>query len=177
MLILSFILSTGFIYSQNYGSHKAYKSNSGFDISKLTFGGNLNLQFGDYTSVGISPQVGYNFSKYFTAGAGLGYSYFREKEYGDKWSRHYVSFDIFGRFYPVEYLVLSVQPEVSRVWETLDYRNGNQYKMNKFVPTVLIGGGFRYMGMIAMLQYDLVQDDYSPYGKNLFYSIGYSFNF
>lgn len=176
ILILSFILSTGLAYSQ-YGTYGGgYKSGSGFDPSKLTIGGNFNLQFGDYTAVGISPQIGYNFSKYFTAGAGLGYTYFREKEYDYKWSRHYVSFNVFGRIYPVDFLVLSVQPEASRMWETVDYGR-DTYKTNKFVPSVLIGGGFRFMGMIAMIQYDVVQDKYSPYGDNLFYSVGYSFSF
>ncbi len=173
ILILSLILSTGLAYSQYGGS---YKSSSGFDPSKLTFGGNMNLQFGNYTTVGISPQVGYNFSKYFTAGVGLGYNYFREKNYDVKWSRHYVSFNVFGRFYPVDFLVISLQPEASRVWEIIE-NSGNKYKTNKFVPSVLIGGGLRYMNMIAMIQYDVVQDEYSPYGNNLFYSIGYSLNF
>lgn len=48
------------------------KSGSGFDMSKLTVGGNFGLQFGDYTIVNISPQVGYKFSKHFTFGTGLG---------------------------------------------------------------------------------------------------------
>jgi hypothetical protein len=175
ILILSLLLSTGFAYPQ-YGMYGGgYKS--GFDPSRFTIGGNFNLQFGDYTAIGISPQVGYNFSKYFTAGAGLGYTYFREKDYGDKWSRHYVSFDVFARFYPVDYLVLSVQPEAARMWETFDFSEGDTYKTEKFVPSVLIGGGFRFMGMIAMIQYDVVQDKYSPYGNSLFYSVGYAFNF
>ncbi|MDR0824331.1 MAG: hypothetical protein LBN74_04510 [Prevotella sp.] len=177
IFILALILSVHTAYPQSYNNKGGYSSKSGFDASKLNFGGNLNLQFGDYTAIGISPQVGYDFSKYFTAGAGLGYSYFREKEYDYKWSRHYLSFDVFGRFYPVEYIVLSIQPEISRVWETVDYRSESQVKTNKFVPSFLVGGGVRFMGMIAMIQYDVVQNDYSPYGNNLFYSIGYSFNF
>ncbi|MDR2950549.1 MAG: hypothetical protein ACK5M0_03800 [Bacteroidales bacterium] len=169
ILFLSFILTTGFAYSQ-YGY-------SGFNPSRLTFGGNLNLQFGDYTAIGISPQIGYNFSKYFTAGAGLGYNYFREKEYDYKWSRHYASVNVFGRIYPLDFLVLSIQPEGSRMWQTVEYGRGSKDKKEKFIPTVLVGGGFRFMGMIAMIQYDVVQDDYSPYGNNIFYSVGYSFNF
>lgn len=152
-------------------------SGSSFDCSKLTFGGSFGMQFGDYTVINISPQVGYNFSKYFTLGAGLGYSYYKYDFYG-KDKSHYASFDIFGRVYPIQYIVLSVQPEINRMWRTVEYDSGkNNFKENKFVPTVLIGGGLRFMGFMAMLQYDVVQDDNSPYGDRLFYSLGYSFSF
>lgn len=157
-----------------YSQYSQYKS--GFDISRLSVGGNFSLQFGDYTVIGISPQIGYDFSKYFTAGAGFGYTYYKDKEYDYKWNRSYLSFDVFGRFYPIENIVISLQPEISRMWETFEDR-GIKEKETKFVPSVLIGGGLRYMGMIAMIQYDVVQDDYSPYGNRLFYSVGYAFNF
>ena len=66
-----------------------------FDPSKLSVGGNFSLQFGDYTVVGISPQIGYDFSKYLTAGAGFGYTYFKDKHYDYKCSNSYLSFDVF----------------------------------------------------------------------------------
>lgn len=154
-----------------------YKKPSSFDPSKLSFGGNLSLQFGSYTIVGISPQVGYDFSKYFTAGAGFGYTYFKDKYYDYKWSSSYLSFDIFGRFYPTDFLVMSVQPEISRMWQNITYYDGEKISENKFVPSLLIGGGIRFGGVMAMIQYDLVQDRNSPYGTNLFYSVGYTFRF
>lgn len=174
ILLLSFILcmGVGTAYSQYYGGGN--NSGSGFDPSRLTYGGSFSMQFGDYTAIGLSPQIGYNFSKYMNAGAGFGYNYFREKEYDYKWSRHYLSFNIYGQFYPVDFLVISVQPEMSRMWETVEYRSMEE-KYEKFVPSVVIGGGLRYMGMTAMIKYDLVQDDYSPYGRNIFYSVGFYF--
>lgn len=153
------------------------QSRSSFDMSKLSIGGNLSLQFGDYTVIGVSPQVGYDFSKYFTAGAGLGYTYYKDKFYGGKWNSSYLSFDVFGRFYPIEYIVLGVQPEISRMWQNLEYNDGTKYNESKFVPSFLVGGGVRLGGMVAMIQYDVVQDKNSPYGDNLFYSIGYTFRF
>jgi hypothetical protein len=154
-------------------------STSGFDASKLSFGGNLGLQFGDYTVINIAPQVGYDFSKYFTAGAGVGYTYFKDSDrYTDyKWNASYLSLDVFGRVYPIDYIVLSVQPEISRMWQTVKYDVGAKYSESKFVPSFLIGGGVRFGGVIAMIQYDVVQDKNSPYGNNIFYSIGYTFRF
>ena len=152
-------------------------SGSSFDKNKLSFGGNISLQFGDYTVVGISPQVGYDFNKYFTAGAGLGYTYFKDKVYDYKWSSSYLSFDLFGRFYPIEYIVIGIQPEISRMWQSVTWNDGVKVSENKFVPSFLVGGGLRLGGMIAMIQYDVAQDDNSPYGNNLFYSVGYTFKF
>lgn len=153
------------------------KSSSSFDPSKLSVGGNFSLQFGDYTVVGISPQVGYDFSKYFTAGAGLGYTYYKDKYYDYKWSSNYLSFDVFGRFYPVEYIVIGIQPEISRMWQNITYYDGEKISESKFVPSFLIGGGLRLGGMTAMIQYDVVQDRNSPYGNSIFYSAGYTFRF
>lgn len=152
-------------------------SGSSFDKSKLSIGGNFSLQFGDYTVIGISPQVGYDFSKYFTAGAGLGYTYYKDKYYAGKWNSSYLTFDVFGRFYPIEYLVIGVQPEISRMWQNIEYYDGVKESESKFVPTFLVGGGLRLAGMIAMIQYDVVQDRNSPYGNSIFYSVGYTFRF
>ena len=156
---------------------KSQSSGIGFDKSKLTFGGNFGLQFGDYTVVNISPQVGYNFSKYFGLGTGLGYSYYKE-DYGvGEYSRHYASYNLYARIYPLQTFVIGVQPEISRMWEKETIRGQEPYKSNEFVPTVLVGAGLRYSGMIAMIQYDVVQDKNSPYGNTIVYTVGYSFNF
>lgn len=152
------------------------KSNNGFDISKLSIGGGIGVQFGDYTVINVSPQVGYDFSKYFMAGAGFGYTYFQEDYYDYDYKASYLSFNLFGRFYPVEFLVIGIQPEISRMWQTIDYGR-DSFKDNKFVPSLLVGGGVRLGGMTAMIQYDVVQDKNSPYGDSFFYSVGYTFRF
>ncbi len=147
-----------------------------FDKSKLTFGGNFGLQFGDYTVINVAPQVGYNFTKYFSLGTGLGYTYYKE-DYGvGEYSRHYLSYNIYGRIYPLQTFVIGVQPEISRMWEK-ETIGRNTYDNNEFVPSVLVGIGFRYSGMIAMLQYDVIQNKNTPYGNSIFYSVGYGFNF
>lgn len=195
LLLLVFFCLSSICYSQIYVDNEGnvydtrkkavdkqpvkntYKKSNSFDPSKLSFGGNFSLQFGNYTVIGISPQVGYDFSKYFTAGAGLGYTYFKSKEYDYKWNSSYLSFDLFGRFYPTDFLVLSVQPEISRMWQNITYNRDEKISETAFVPSFLVGGGLRLRGMIAMIQYDVVQDKNSPYGNNIFYSVGYTFRF
>lgn len=156
------------------------ESTSKFDARRLTFGGGFGLQFGDYTLVNVSPQVGYNFSDKFNAGVGLSYSYYKDDyrsnflKYEER--RHYASFNLYARVYPIENIVLMVQPEASRVWYTAESQGfGQKYSESKFVPSVVVGGGLRFGPMTAMLKYDLVQDSYSPYGDTVFYSIGYTF--
>lgn len=151
-----------------------------FDRSKLEIGGGVGLQFGDYTVVNVSPQVGYRLTPYFTLGAGVSYTYHKDDYYVDSRSYDYKSsyfgMNVFGRFYPIQYLVLSVQPEASRMWRSYDGPNG-KVKSNEFVPSVLLGGGVRLGPVTVMIQYDVIQDDNSPYSDKIFYSIGYTFSF
>lgn len=149
----------------------------GFDRSKLEVGGGVGLQFGDYTVINVSPQVGYRLTPYFTAGAGVSYTYFKDEDrFGNDYKASYFGMNIFGRFYPIQYLVLSVQPEASRMWRSYDTSNGKE-KSNEFVPSVLLGGGVRLGPVTAMIQYDVIQDKNSPYSDKIFYSIGYTFSF
>lgn len=148
----------------------------GFDVSRLEFGGSLGLQFGNYTQINISPQVGYRLSNKFSAGVGLGYTYYNDDRYGEDFSEHFASFNVYGRLYPVDFIVLSVMPEISRMWQTYEYR-GSKETYSKFVPSVVVGAGVRFGPITAQIKYDVVQDDYSPYGNRLFYSIGYIFSF
>lgn len=154
-----------------------------FNLSKLTFGGGFGMQFGDYTMINISPQVGYDFTKMFNAGAGISYSYSSQdwrSSAGEKWKerRNYGGFNIYGRLHPTSFLVLMAQPEINRVWLTeKNTHTGQKYSTDKFAPAILIGGGVRLGPMTAMLKYDVLQDKYSPYSNDLFYSIGYTFGF
>jgi hypothetical protein len=153
-----------------------------FDPRQLTFGGGFGLQFGNYTLINVAPQIGYNFSKLLNAGGGFSYTYFRDDFYvgTEKWKerRSYLGFNIYARVYPVSFLVFKVQPEIYRMWETLESKSGREkYSNTKVIPTTLVGGGVRLGPVVAMLEYDIIQNRYSPYGKKLFYSLGYSWSF
>ena len=156
-------------------------SRSSFDMSKVTIGGGFGAQFGDYTMINIAPQVGYNITNYFNAGVGISYSYYREKYYMgsnrviDK--SHYTGFNVYGRLYIFDYLVLHAQPEINYMTHKREYINSGQpeEKTEKAVPSFVVGAGFRAGSMVAMLKYDVVQDRYSPYGTKIFYSVGITF--
>jgi hypothetical protein len=137
-----------------------------FDKKRLEFGGSLGASFGDYTSVNISPQIGYSFSKLFSAGIGLNYLYY---SYDDN-SINYAGFDLYAHLRPVQNIILLAQPEF--------YRNWGSYITSRFVPCLLLGGGvvlpIGSSGGVSMtLSYDVLQNDYSPYRNNVVYSVGY----
>lgn len=150
-----------------------------FDWRRLTIGGGLGLQFGDYTLINVSPQVGYDLNRYLNLGVGVNYSHFSEdvNHRSYKLSNNYLGANVYAKAYPVSFIVLMVQPEINRMWRTVKYDRGNNLKENKAVATLLVGGGLRLGPMTAMIQYDLAQNADSPYGNRLFYSIGYTFYF
>jgi hypothetical protein len=161
----------------------------GFDPQRLFFGGNFGLTFGDFTFINISPQVGYRLTEQFSVGTQINFIYQSSKiTYGpnfyDKSEYAYVGLGIFGRFNPVRFLLINIQPEMNYIWGNTKYVSpGNTYEVKqegKFIPSVLAGAGAIFPtggrgALIAMIQYDLVQNDLSPYGRNPFFSFGFNF--
>lgn len=172
ILILSFIVQI--CWSQdNHNNYSQTSPKAGFDYSKLEYGGNIGFVFGTSTHINISPQIGYKISPNFSAGISMGYNYY---SYSDITNYKYnaLSVGIYGRAFPINTIVLSVHPEISRIW-TSSTSEGYKYTESKVAPSVLIGTGVRIQGILAMLEYDIVQNQYSPYGNRLFYSIGFCF--
>lgn len=172
------------------GKDTVGEEKKGFDPSRLVFGGNLSLSFGDYTFINISPQVGYMFSNMFTAGAGINYinSSYKYKDYNGnqlyKESYGYAGMNLFGRFYPTHFLFAMLQPEINYSWGKVDFNNSAQPDTKlegKWVPTLLVGAGLVLGGrggrggLMLSIQYDLAQDPRSPYGSNPFVGMGFSF--
>src|SRR3954469_22258202 len=160
----------------------------GFDKNKLFFGGTFGASFGSYTFVNVSPQVGYRFNRFFAAGTGINFIYSSSKyDYGNSalnYKNEYgvVGLNIFGRVYPVDFLLLQAQPELNYTWGKVKFYDGtpDQKLEAKFVPSLLVGGGAAIPtggrgAMTIMLQYDVIQDPRSPYGTSAFLSIGFNF--
>ena len=85
---------------------------------------------------------------------------------------------------PIEQVILQVQPEGNYVWGKVKYYDPTQeFKLDgKVVPSILLGaGGAIPMGgagaMIIMGHYDILQNERTPYGNKVFFSIGYNIGF
>ena len=189
---LTLVIALAFIAFHAVGQEDVpppVEKKKGFDPSRLFFGGNFGLSFGNFTFINVAPIVGYRITEKFSAGTGINFIYQSSKfnsgpgqtttnNYG------YAGLGVFGRYQPLRFLLLNVQPEMNYIWGTIRVSdpNGNyEYKQpGKFVPSLLLGGGAVIptggrAAMIVMLQYDVIQDPLSPYGKNLFLSFGINF--
>ncbi|HRO46890.1 hypothetical protein [Agriterribacter sp.] len=162
-------------------------SSKGFDKSKLFFGGNFGLGFGSNTSsIIVSPQAGYRFNTHFAAGAGINFNYYSYTTYWSsveaKTRSGYTGLNIFGRVYPIPYILIQAQPEVNYSWGSIKYADNSPTEKLKgqFVPSLLIGGGAAIPtggngALLLMLQYDVLQESRSPYGNKPFFTMGYNF--
>lgn len=178
---------------------KKKKQETGFDPSKLVFGGGLGLSIGDYTQISVSPIVGYRFSDEFSAGVGLGYQYVRVRDY-------YI-FQNFSTLQDETYPYVSqmVTPSVWAryvIWNNIFVQGEMQYNIMKFkeyyrdgttgyvnsdyatadVPCLLIGGGYRMKvtensSVIMSVMYDVLQQEYSPYKNTVDVRFGFVVGF
>jgi hypothetical protein len=159
----------------------------GFQKEKLFVGGNFGLSLGTYTLINISPQVGYRFTDYFAAGVGINAQYVSTKERFSngnpywKTSQGVAGLNIFGRVYPIQQIMIQVQPEANYVFGKQTYYSPTlqEYKMDAvIVPSLLLGGGAVFPSgrgaFIASVFYDVLQDKNSPYGARPFYTFGYN---
>ncbi|HEX6426048.1 MAG TPA: hypothetical protein VF008_00130 [Niastella sp.] len=158
----------------------------GFDKSKLFFGGNFGLGFGSVsTLVNVSPQVGYRFNRFLAAGAGVNfiYSSYKYEWLGYKEQFGVTGLNIFGRFYPIEYAFVQLQPEANYTWGKYKFLDDRpDIKLDsKVVPSLLGGVGAAIPAgrgyFIVMAQYDLLQNERSPYGNRAFFNFGYNIGF
>ena len=164
---------------------------TGFDKSKLFFGGNFGLSFSSYyTLVNVSPQVGYRFNDYLAAGVGLNFIYSSQKYFdnfgNDAFRYNYgvTGVNVFGRVYPIRQVFFQLQPELNYTWGTVKYYNpSSSQKLDaEIVPSLLGGAGGAIPAggngaFIIMVQYDLLQQSRSPYGNHAFFSFGYNIGF
>ena len=159
----------------------------GFDKSRLFFGGTLGLSFSSYaTAINVSPQVGYFFSPYFAAGAGISYAYYKYTyyyggNYSQQYSSSYAGLNVFGRFYPIRQLFIQVQPEANYVWGYNYYSTSQDGKVSQFVPSLLLGVGAAIPAgrgsIVISIMYDVVQNPLAPYYNQAVYAFGYNIGF
>lgn len=132
----------------------------GIDFNRLYVGGSLGAQFGTFTFVNLSPDLGYWFTDRFTAGIGARYLYFSDSRTnysttivgGSIFARYLITPEIFGH---VEYEVLNGRFDPTR-----------EKAFN--ISSLFVGGGYmqslgdRFFTGI-MLLYNVNDSVYSPY--------------
>jgi hypothetical protein len=188
LLILCFLVLGSVALAQD----EEPEEKKGFQKDKLFIGGNFGLTFGDYTLINISPQLGYRFNKTLAAGVGINAQYisYKQRDYYTndplyKSSRGVGGLNIFGRVYPIQNIMLQVQPELNYVFGKEVYFQPppkQEYNLNaEIVPSLLLGGGAVLPAgkgaLIASVFYDVLQKDNNPYGRRPIYNFGYNISF
>lgn len=151
-------------------------------------GGNFGLSFGNFTFVNISPQVGYRFTEKVAAGGGVNFQYISDRTRVNgqtvyRTNRGVGGLNVFGRVYPVPQFMVQVQPEANLVWgKDRDYINDLEFKAGtRLVPSLLLGGGLVLPAgrnaLIVSAFYDVLQNEYAPYGRRAIVNFGYNVGF
>jgi len=182
VLMIALVCCTTVLLAQNDENLDGAKK------EKFFAGGNFGLSFGSYTLINVSPQVGYRFNKYLSAGMGLNLQYASQKERFNgrdysKTSQGIAGLNLFTRFYPVQQFLIQVQPEINYIFGKIKYYQPTEqtYKMDaEIVPNLLIGGGYAVPtgrgSFITTIMYDVLQRPNSPYGNRPIINFGYNFS-
>jgi hypothetical protein len=140
----------------------------------LVYGGNIGLNFGNVTSISVSPMVGYKVTEKFTPGVGFTYNYLRFNYPGYQseainiyggcvWARYSIFPNIFLHG---EYEALNGE------WDPY-VRPGYRYSLN----SALIGAGYREsFGRLAsyvLVLYNATYSEDSPYPSPLIIRVGF----
>jgi len=166
---------------------KKPKSTTPF-IKKIYFGGELGLSFGSYTSLTISPLIGYKLSPKVYTGVQFHYTWVKHTVStltGDKsYNYHNYGFSTFIRWYAIKNLYFHVEPEFMNYQQNIVDFNGNVVDEKRYwVPYVWAGAGFRKMTgkrswVSAHILFDLANHVDSPYKRwEPRYSVGFGTSF
>lgn len=158
---------------------EAKEDSTQIKISKVYYGGYLNLSFGTYTVIGAQPLIAYKVSSEFSLGTQLTYEYFSEKIYDQKYSTTNYGISVFGRYRILPQLY--AHAEYSAMKYDLGYYSVGTSR--KWVPFLFLGGGYsqpisQNVWMNAQILFDVLQNENSPYPDwEPFYSIGFGVGF
>lgn len=137
--------------------------------------GSYGMAFGDQTTFNATAQMIYSQSVYFAMGGGLSYNHYYSSHHSLTERANYLGINLLARIKPFPYLAFQFQPELLERWGK---QNGHSVS-SRWVPTLLAGGGFFLPvgpgSIYLMFFFDIIQNKYTPYGKNLYYTLGYSF--
>ncbi len=144
---------------------------------RLRFGANLGLSLSrNYTVLGLGPQIGYSFSNYFMAGAGIKYYYTKTRayDYADSYlfKNNLLGANIFGYLYPIKFITVFAQPELNYIWTSVENEATHEIsKSDGIVPSLVVGAGFRLGFTHITFNYDLIHKVNSPYPDGIFLGV------
>ncbi len=163
----------------NTYSDEDVSEGKGFKKDHIFIGGTLNLGFSGYVfNVGGAPEIGYSFNKWFDVGLLANINYTSERAdpegyYNDNTRTRIYNYGVgaFGRFYPLPFLFVQVEPEYNWTKYTQkDFNNGALEipSYNTQATSLLLGIGYgqRFVGHSSFyiaIMFDALTNYGSPY--------------
>lgn len=152
---------------------------------KLYLGGSFGLSFGNITFIDLSPQLGYKIREKLSAGIGIKYQYFSERNIssGYKSSASIYGGSLFARRKLTDQLFLSAE------LEHINIENYLYSPTQKWTNFFLVGAGYQSISrggfsLNAQVLYDVLENPLLPYfyfsvveGLPVILRIGASFGF
>ncbi len=137
------------------------KAKTGAFWEHVSYGGGLGLAIGnDYTDITVAPSAIYNFNDYVALGAGLQYSYLKQKDY---YSSNVYGGSLISLFSPIEEVQLSLEVEEVKVNNTYTDLGGD-LKRSFWNTGLFVGAGYHQdnvtIGGRVNLLYDKDKDIY-----------------
>jgi len=173
ILLIAVLLSSSLLSQNENGNNYSNDNGFKFEKNRLFTGGNLGLQFGTYTSIDVSPIIGYYFTNKFAAGIGAIYQYNGFKDNinpANSYNTNIYGANCFLRYYLFKNIFAHAEYEALNL-ETLYFDQLNRYSTPRFwVQSVLLGGGYRqpigeHSSVNIMLLYNINETVDSPYSN------------
>ncbi|HEY4800173.1 MAG TPA: hypothetical protein VII99_13920 [Bacteroidia bacterium] len=140
------LLSGAFCYSQDFDvnppvpkqeKEKEKEKKPFWSLDKVYVGGGLGLQFGNFTMVNLSPDIGYRITDRYSAGIGVRYIYLSDKRYIPPSELNIYGGSIFNRFIITKFLFAHAEYEIlNGPWYSNSVQRSN-------LNNIWVGGGLR----------------------------------
>lgn len=153
-ILVALLLFTTLLFSSKIVAQNQNNTHSNPFWDNVQFGGGVGLGFSTgYTNISLSPSAIYNINDYFSLGAGLHYSYVRQR---NSFTSNLYGGSLIGLINPLEQIQLSAELEQLRV--NVDY--GPNYYPNNFWNTALfLGAGFRNGNVTLGARYNVLHNE------------------
>jgi hypothetical protein len=154
IVLVSLLVITTLIFSQLSNAQKQPNTSANAFWGNVQFGGGVGLGFNNgSTNISLSPSAIYNFNKYVSLGAGLQYSYVKQR---NDFTSNLYGGSLIGLINPFEQIQLSAELEQLRV--NVDY--GNFIPSDNFWNTGLfLGAGFRNGNVTFGARYNVFHNE------------------
>jgi hypothetical protein len=142
----------------------------------LTYGGDLQLQFGSFTFIYLAPTIGYKPIEELNVGIGVIYNYiaFDYGNYG-KFSQSVYGGHSYARYFVTDGVFLQGQYDKLR---QPDVYNLNDPNKKTWVDYLMVGGGFQssvgnHAGISTSIMYNLTPSPLSIYPSRIILQFGF----